>query len=410
MSQMTPAVREYALALQASDTDRAASSMAILTGLNEKIADINKGLGFKVTDHVIDLGMLPSILAFSADMQTQQTRLLEFAYLMYQTGRKPVAFGIENQRALESMQPSSEMRLSVHATKAQYRAPIDQEWDNAFNMLAQQAPTQQLPTQQLPTQQLPTERSLLLPPSDGPTAIGTDIKPASAQGGLRVSGVRAPVFRDRVTPLGIIDNVQKLSFGYRAIVNICTEDNPVYQSVSGAEFGRGSAEDLSGSFPLRAVDLLQERRKRHVSELKAIIEVPQRASVTRAPITKFLVVWRNEEPSFTSSPMQEWISRSDLMSIYGKTDTERARQSLLTDLRHNLRFLSLMKEQSKHPETGLMLTPSDWTNTPWLCPPTNEGIGSTSNRSVEQRINPDQEVSTATVRSVRLGNEQAGTV
>ncbi|KAK0903984.1 hypothetical protein LTR91_020842 [Friedmanniomyces endolithicus] len=202
--------------------------MAILTGLNEKIEDINKGLGFKVTDHAIDLGMLPSILAFSADMQTQQTRLPEFAYLMYQTGRKPVAFGIENQRALESMQSSSELQLSVRSTKAQYRAPVDQELDNAFNMLAQQAPTQQLPTQQLPTQQPPTERSLLIPPSDGPTAIGTDIQPASAQGGLRVSGVRAPVFRDRVMPLGIIDNVQKLCFGYRAIVDICTEDNPVY--------------------------------------------------------------------------------------------------------------------------------------------------------------------------------------
>ncbi|KAK1054182.1 hypothetical protein LTR74_016001, partial [Friedmanniomyces endolithicus] len=75
-----------------------------------------------------------------------------------------------------------------------------------------------------------------------------------------------------------------------AIVNICTEDNPVYQSVSGAEFGRDSAEDLYSSFPLRAVELLRERRKRHVAELKAIIEVPKRASVTRAPITKFLVV------------------------------------------------------------------------------------------------------------------------
>jgi len=42
--------------------------------------------------------------------------------------------------------------------------------------------------------------------------------------------------------------------------------------------------------------------------------------------------------------MQEWIGRSDLKSIYGKTNTERARQSLLTDLRHNLRFLSFMKE------------------------------------------------------------------
>ncbi|KAK1085788.1 hypothetical protein LTR48_004209 [Friedmanniomyces endolithicus] len=148
--------------------------MAILTDLNEKIADINKGLGFKVTDYAIDLGMLPSIMTFSADMQRQQTRLLEFAYLIYQTGRKPVAFGIEKQRALESMQPSSELQLSVHATKAQYRVPIDQESDNAFNMLAHQAPTQQLRTQQLPIQQLPTERSVLLPPSDGPAAIGTE--------------------------------------------------------------------------------------------------------------------------------------------------------------------------------------------------------------------------------------------
>ncbi|KAK0246862.1 hypothetical protein LTS09_018000, partial [Friedmanniomyces endolithicus] len=383
---------------------------------NNQMAELNASLGFKASDHALDLDMIQAIITFGSDVQTKHAKIMEFACWLYRTGQKSIALALCDQNDLEKAQPSEALVKKIKATQRKYQYPVDKSMESALveHMQRRLEMQERLMTESMAKrpinqppqhaddmemvdqpQRLESHRRLVIEPkAKSPTyqpsqrADDTEMEDAHSSssgqdlgstkgrstvhdpmpGGLRRSSVKAAAFHGRITPLGMVCSVQKWSFGYRMLMNICTEEFPIYRSIPGSELGRGSAQDLYAKYPAPPSSV-KDRRKKHVLELKAIIEIPQKASVGRAPTTKFLVVWNNEEKRFGSSQAEEWVSRSDLTSIYGKTDTERARKCLLDDLEFNHSHLNAMREQGRHPVTGRLLDENDWTHTPWLCDP-----------------------------------------
>ncbi|KAK0302849.1 hypothetical protein LTR82_017741 [Friedmanniomyces endolithicus] len=413
MQQMAPVLAEQ---ISLSGKDELAQVRGAAEEYNNQMAKLNASLGFKASDHALDLDMIQAIITFGSDVQTKHAKIMEFACWLYRTGQKSIALALCDQNDLEKAQPSDALVKKIKATQRKYQYPVDKSMESALvehmqrrlemqerlmtesmakrpiNQPPQHADDMEMDDQ---PQRLESHRRLLIDSKAksptyqrsqraddtamkdaDPSSFGQDLGSTKGRstvhdpmpGGLRRSSVKAAAFHDRVTPLGMVYSVQKWSFGYRVILNTCTEEFPVYQSIPGSELGRGSAQDLYANYPAPP-STVKDRRKKHVLELKAIIEIPQKASVGRAPTTKFLVVWNNEEKKFNSSQAEEWVSRSDLTSIYGKTDTERARKCLLDDLEFNLSHMNAMQEQGRHPETGRVLNENDWTNTPWLCHP-----------------------------------------
>ncbi|KAK0247726.1 hypothetical protein B0A54_17807 [Friedmanniomyces endolithicus] len=410
MQQMAPVIAQQ---ISLGGKGELAEGYGAAVEYNKQMAQLNASLGFKESDHALDLEMIQAIITFGSDVQTRNAKIMEFACWLYNTGQTTLALGLHDQKDLARAHLSDALGTKIQATKMGYQCPVDGFKDSALveQMQRQLGPPERLMIQPMPknpTHQPPQraddsvlekmqrqlESHLIEPapknPANQPPQQADDVEMEDTDpsllaqnlnsmkarstvhdpmpGGLRRSSVKAPAFHGRVTPLGMVCSVQKWSFGYRMILNICTEEFPIYQSVPGSELGRGSAQDLYAKYPAPPSSV-KDRRKKHVLELKAIIELPQKASVGRTPTTKFLVVWNNEEKRFNSSPTEEWVSRSDLTSIYGKTDTERARKCLLDDLKFNRSHLDAMKEQGRHPVTGRLLDEDDWTHTPWLCDP-----------------------------------------
>ncbi|KAK0261243.1 hypothetical protein LTR35_017907 [Friedmanniomyces endolithicus] len=410
MQQMAPVLAQQ-ISLGGKDEVREAAEE-----YNNQMAELNASLGFKASDHALDLDMIQAIITFGSDVQTKHAKIMEFACWLYRTGQKSIALALCDQNDLEKAQPSEALVKKIKATQRKYQYPVDKSMESALveHMQRRLEMQERLMTESMAKrpinqppqhaddmemvdqpQRLESHRRLVIEPkAKSPTyqpsqrADDTEMEDAHSSssgqdlgstkgrstvhdpmpGGLRRSSVKAAAFHGRITPLGMVCSVQKWSFGYRMLMNICTEEFPIYRSIPGSELGRGSAQDLYAKYPAPPSSV-KDRRKKHVLELKAIIEIPQKASVGRAPTTKFLVVWNNEEKRFGSSQAEEWVSRSDLTSIYGKTDTERARKCLLDDLEFNHSHLNAMREQGRHPVTGRLLDENDWTHTPWLCDP-----------------------------------------
>ncbi len=186
--------------------------------------------------------------------------------------------------------------------------------------------------------------------------------------GLRKTVVDGPLFDNGVTFLGKVEWVQKVAEkGYRAMVNIGTENIPVYKSFPGAAFGRGNGETLHSQFKEPEVPGdLRTRRANQIQSVKAIVEVTGRKSMFhREPVTKYLVEWNKEKVAGPSPDL--WISRTDLIGICGRDYESRIRGRLLEDWRYNLAYLEQSREKNLHPETGKPLTQEDGVKTPWLC-------------------------------------------
>ncbi|KAK1056327.1 hypothetical protein LTR74_014987 [Friedmanniomyces endolithicus] len=372
MQQMAPVLAQR---ISLGDKDGLAQGLEVAVEYNNEMAKLNASLGFKANDHALDLDLIQAILTFGSDLQMKNEKILEFAFWLYKTGQKSIALALRDQEDLDRAQPSEIMGAKINAT-----CPVDKSMDSALEDKQQRLESQGRlliePMAKSPTNQPPQRADDIDMEDTDPSQPGQDLSSTKgrstphdpASGGLRRSSVKAAAFHGRVTPLGMVYSVQKWSFGYRVILNTCTEEFPIYQGIPGSELSRGSAQDLYANYPAPP-STVKDRRNKHVLELKAIIEIPQKASVGRAPTTKFLVVWNNEEKKFSSSRAEEWVSRSDLTSICGKTDTERARKCLLDDLNFNLSHLNAMQAQGRHPETGRLLDQNDWTNTPWLCHP-----------------------------------------
>ncbi|KAK3068155.1 hypothetical protein LTR53_014504 [Teratosphaeriaceae sp. CCFEE 6253] len=405
---MDQAADRIGAALSPGSHDTPQQRSELIATYNTSMDTINNEMQMNANDHVIADGMLTlhDALDTSTAAAVQQSKM-QFAYYLYFTGFAPLAFQMLTQLELEAAgldenAVASEIRAMVDTTLALYQAPVDPQ--RATQKERSDGP-------ELATPDPPTNTPLgrrIAPSQDGAVDPATAAPPPSTgpqtrnrtrnrtQGSLRTGGITPPPSSGAITALGEVEKVQKLAFGYRAIVNVGTQRYKVYKSIPGAEFGRGTMHDLYNAYKLEVPDkqALKDRRKAHVEKIKAVVQVEKKTTSSREPITKFLIKWREE-------PTEEWISRSDFMPIYGKKDTEAARLSLLEDLRHNLEYLADMKEQSRHPETGDPLDDSEKTQTPWLFPTSTGGTeDGTADR--ERRTNPDDEATTAEVGGTRF--------
>jgi len=218
----------------------------------------------------------------------------------------------------------------------------------------------------------------------------------STRTGLRASAVPGPVFQNGITVLGKVTEVQAVGEGYRAIVNVGTDNIPVYRILPGASFGRGTCNELYETHAAKQTDGIKQRKGSDVRLIKAIVEVETNLERrTREPITKFLVAWK-------SLGEDTWVLRSDMIGMCGREYEERTRVGLLKDWHHNLEYLKEMKHKGLHPETGKPLREDEKDITPWLFDHFN---AKTSSEKLSKKSGRQQQHAAAEppVESIRFG-------
>ena len=223
----------------------------------------------------------------------------------------------------------------------------------------------------------------------------------SAWTGLRTSAVPGPVFHNGITVLGKVTEVQATGReGYRAIVNVGTDNIPVYRILPGASFGRGTCAELYKTRAAKKTEGIKTRTAIEVRAVKAIVEVESNVKHrTREPITKFLVAWK-------SAGEDTWVTRSDMITLCGREYEERTRAGLLEIWHSNRLYLEEMKKKGLHPETEEPLRNDQKDSTPWLFDHVNtetsrEKSSKKSGREQQTAVEPPVE---PPVESKKFGN------
>lgn len=192
------------------------------------------------------------------------------------------------------------------------------------------------------------------------------------------SGVPGPLSDSNITEFGIVEHVRSCGGrnpGFRVILNVGTENRPLYEVMPGSQFGRGVASSLRRETP---EPLVKNRLATHVQKILHAVEVEQLyvrrtrpgelAPRPREPITYFKIVWSAEgrQGDFATSPECEWVTRSQLISFCGRRQVDSWRSQLFYKQDKNKMILDNYKKTRIHPDTKEPLKDKDIRQQPWL--------------------------------------------
>ncbi|KAK3672632.1 hypothetical protein LTR78_007444 [Recurvomyces mirabilis] len=222
--------------------------------------------------------------------------------------------------------------------------------------------------------------------------------PASAQpranGPPQVRSMPGPCYEDGNTHIGKIVGVRALKGpfrGYRVIVNVGTEQCPVYECKKGSDFGRRMGEELYSKYPLPMPTHLTDRLASHIHSITGIAEVAREpGEYQRAAITYFLVHWTQEsQRAFSGSPASEWITRSDAIAILGKhlvDDRTTGYRAGLAKIKAQMSsWLKDCTSNGLDPDSGRPISEERKRQLPWLFAPT---LSDVDNEPTQQQHRP----------------------
>ena len=179
-----------------------------------------------------------------------------------------------------------------------------------------------------------------------------------------------PQIEGNWTSRGLIEGMRRFGFiGFRVIMNVGLEERPFYTVVMGSQMGRKQLARHWEDFKMPEPGVNpRDRSEEHIKRATHMCESHESLYADRRPPTYFLIEYHKDKrnPYYRKAPCEEWLTRSQLITIQGQRLTRYMEAKCRERYMKNWDTFQSRLERGEHPVTKKPLTKQFRKQHPWL--------------------------------------------